>query len=130
MSDTEQTRHVDGTPPERARRGSAPRLETGIPGFDEITYGGVPKGRATLVVGTSGTGKTVFGLQFLAAGARDAGETGVLVTFEEVPEDLVNNAESFGWDLTNLIADEKLVVIDASPEPHEADSFDFDDLLA
>lgn len=109
---------------------ATPRLETGIPGFDTISNGGVPRGRATLVVGTSGTGKTIFGLQFLAAGAAHSGDRGVLVTFEEVPEDLVKNAESFGWDLTGLIADDKLTVIDASPEPDDIESFDFDDLLA
>src|SRR3954469_21213634 len=110
-------------------RGSTVRLATGIPGFDSITKGGVPKGRATLVVGTSGTGKTIFGLQFLAAGARMHGETGVLVTFEEVPEDLVKNAESFGWELTDLVTSDKLRIVDASPEPTEARSFDFDALL-
>src|SRR4051795_10705508 len=101
-------------------QGSAPRLKTGIPGFDSITHGGVSKGRATLVVGTSGTGKTIFGLQFLAAGARDFGERGVLVTFEEVPEDLVKNAESFGWGLTDLVSDDSFAVVDASPDPDEA----------
>src|SRR3954468_12773928 len=94
-------------------QGSAPRLQTGIPGFDSITNGGVAKGRATLVVGTSGTGKTIFGLQFLAAGARLFGEKGVLVTFEEIPEDLVKNAESFGWDLTDLVTGDSFRIVDA-----------------
>src|SRR3954454_12542945 len=106
MALTEDTAHS-------LEQGSAPRLETGIPGFDSITNGGVPKGRATLVVGTSGTGKTIFGLQFLAAGARQFGERGVLVTFEEVPEDLVKNAESFGWDLTHLVTDDSFAIVDA-----------------
>src|SRR3954449_4308974 len=89
-------------------QGSAPRLKTGIPGFDSITNGGLPVGRATLVVGTSGTGKTIFGLQYLAAGARLYGHRGVLVTFEEAPEDIVKNAESFGWGLTGLIAEDSV----------------------
>jgi circadian clock protein KaiC len=110
-------------------QGSAPRLKTGIPGFDSITNGGVVKGRATLLVGTSGTGKTIFGLQFLAAGARQFGQKGVLVTFEEVPEDLVNNAESFGWGLTDLVAEDVFRIVDASPDPSGADEFDFDALL-
>src|SRR5687767_6696710 len=88
------------TPPEAdAIRRSVARVETGVTGFDSITNGGIAKGRATLVVGTAGTGKTIFGLQYLAAGARQYGEKGVLVTFEEAPEDLVRNAESFGWGL-------------------------------
>src|SRR3954452_5966545 len=110
-------------------RGSTVRLQTGIPGFDSITNGGVPKGRATLVVGTSGTGKTIFGLQFLAAGARQFGQKGVLVTFEEAPEDLVKNAESFGWGLTDLVADDVFRIVDASPDPSGDPEFDFDALL-
>jgi circadian clock protein KaiC len=106
------------------------RLKTGVPGLDSITNGGVPRGRATLLVGTSGTGKTVLGLQYLAIGARECGEKGVLVTFEEVPEDIVHNSESFGWDLTGLIADDALRIIDASPDPSNRDDFDFDALLA
>jgi circadian clock protein KaiC len=128
------TRHDDRPTAQQARddaaRGSVPRLATGIPGFDSITNGGVPKGRATLVVGTSGTGKTIFGLQYLAAGARAHGQKGVLVTFEEVPEDLVKNAQSFGWSLNELIADDSFRIVDASPEPNDAGEFDFDELLA
>lgn len=109
--------------------GSAERLETGIPGFDAISGGGIAKGRATLVVGTSGTGKTIFGLQFLATGARDYGEKGVLVTFEEVPEDLVRNADSFGWELTELVTADAFRIVDASPDPDDPEEFDFDELL-
>lgn len=108
---------------------AVPRLATSIPGFDTITHGGIVKGRATLVVGTSGTGKTIFGLQYLAMGARHHGDKGVLVTFEEVPEDLVRNAQSFGWDLTNLVARDELRIIDASPEPGESGEFDFEALV-
>src|SRR3712207_8303210 len=63
------------------------RLATGIPGFDTIAGGGIVAGRSALLVGTSGSGKTIFGLQFLVEGVRQFGETGVLVTFEEVPEE-------------------------------------------
>ena len=112
-----------------AEQGAARRLQTGIPGFDEVAGGGIAKGRATLVVGSSGTGKTIFGLQYLAAGARAFGEKGVLVTFEEVPEDLVKNAESFGWGLPDLAARNAVSIIDASPDPDEADELDFDELL-
>src|SRR3954453_9107065 len=105
------------------------RLPTGIPGFDAIAVGGVIKGRAALIVGTSGTGKTIFGLQFLAAGARDFGEPGVLVTFEEAPEDTLRNAASFGWGLPGLVTSRALTVIDASPEAAIDEAFDFDALV-
>ena len=75
------------------------RVEVGIPGFDSLALGGLPRGRTTLLAGSTGSGKTVFGLQFLASGAREFGEPGVLVTFAERPDDLIANSESFGWDL-------------------------------
>jgi circadian clock protein KaiC len=95
---------------------SAPRerVQVGIPGFDEIVHGGLPQGRSTLVAGATGTGKTVFGLQFLWGGAQ-RGEPGVLVTFAERPEDLIANVESFGWDLGGLISDHRLAVVNATP---------------
>ncbi len=71
------------------------RVLVGIPGFDEIVHGGLPSGRSTLVAGATGTGKTVFGLQFLYGGVA-LGEPGVLVTFSERPEDLFANVRSFG----------------------------------
>ena len=101
------------------------RLETGIPWFDTITEGGLVKGRPVLVVGTAGTGKTIFGLQYLATGAGQFGEPGVLVTFEEVPEDIVRNADSFGWDLSGLVASGQLSVVDASPDAASDGDFDF-----
>jgi circadian clock protein KaiC len=127
MGHAEETNRAEAN--ERRKLGSAYRLETGIPGFDAIANGGIAKGRATLVVGTSGTGKTVFGLQYLAAGARDFGDKGVLVTFEEAPEDVVKNAESFGWDLSGLVAQDMLSIVDASPDPEDPGEFDFDGLL-
>ena len=60
------------------------KAPTGIVGFDEITSGGLPKGRPTLVTGAAGAGKTLFGIEFLVRGARDCGEPGVLLAFEEV----------------------------------------------
>ncbi len=60
-----------------------PKASTGIRGLDEITGGGLPRGRTTLVAGGAGSGKTLLGLQFLVAGARECGEPGVLLTFEE-----------------------------------------------
>ncbi|MGI8781008.1 MAG: circadian clock protein KaiC [Solirubrobacteraceae bacterium] len=91
------------------------RLEVGIPGFDALAHGGLPQARSTLLAGSTGTGKTVFGLQFLAGGAR-LGESGVLVTFAERPADLIANSESFGWDLGGLVRERRLAIVDATPE--------------
>jgi circadian clock protein KaiC len=62
-----------------------PRVPTGIRGFDEVALGGLPSGRATLVSGTTGSGKTVFAVEFLARGITEFGEAGVFVAFEETP---------------------------------------------
>jgi circadian clock protein KaiC len=64
------------------------KAETGIEGFEDISFGGLPRGRSTLVSGTSGSGKTIFSCQFLAEGIRKYGEHGVFVTFEEQVGDL------------------------------------------
>jgi len=111
-----------------------PKLPTGIDGFDEIAIGGLPIGRSTLVTGTPGTGKTLFALQFLAAGIRRFDESGVCVTFEERPDDLIRNVQSFGWDLGRLVADGRLLFVDASVDPSvardEIGAYDLSALLA
>jgi circadian clock protein KaiC len=111
-----------------------PKLETGILGFDQISNGGIPKGRSTLISGTAGSGKTVMALQFLLSGVRDFGENGVFVTFEEAPSDLMQNVRSFGWDLEGLLHDKRIAVVDATPEPGEeviaAGPYDLSALLA
>ena len=89
---------------------SLPKCRTGINGFDEITLGGLPRGRPTLVCGAAGCGKTLFGVEFLARGARDFGEPGVCISFEETSEDLAQNAISLGFDLKALQRSKKLVV--------------------
>src|SRR5512140_2207177 len=71
---------------------------TGIAGFDEITRGGLPRGRTTLLRGGPGSGKTIFGLQFLVHGARALKEPGILVAFEESGSRILSNAAGFGWD--------------------------------
>ena len=105
------------------------RLKVGVPGFDEVAQGGLPQGRSTLVAGTSGAGKTLLGLQFLAAGSRLFGEAGVLVTLDERPEDLIANVESLGWHFERLIADGQIAIVDASStsaeETIESGGFDF-----
>ena len=83
---------------------------TGIPGFDEITGGGLPAGRPTLVCGSAGAGKTLFAMEFLFRGAMIYNEPGVFISFEETSEELATNVASLGFDLKQLIADKKLVL--------------------
>lgn len=97
------------------------KLRTMIEGFDDITHGGLPIGRTTLVSGTSGTGKTLLAAQFLRNGIAHFDEPGVFVTFEESPTDIVKNAQSFGWKLDELIEQGKLFILDASPDPEGQD---------
>ncbi|MEA2286097.1 MAG: circadian clock protein KaiC [Solirubrobacteraceae bacterium] len=111
------------------------RLEVGIPGFDLIALGGIPRDRTTLLVGSAGSGKTVFAVQYLVAGIERYDERGVLVTLVETPADLARNVRSFGWDLERMAADGHLAFVDASPvrtdeESVETGEFDFLALLA
>lgn len=78
------------------------KVASGIQGFDQITHGGIPAGRTTLVCGGAGCGKTLFGMQFLVRGAIDRGEPGAFMAFEETEEDLVKNVASLGFDLHDL----------------------------
>ncbi len=87
-----------------------PKACTGIQGLDEITGGGLPRGRPTLVSGGAGSGKTLFGLEFLVRGATQFGEPGVFMSFEESIPDLTKNVASLGFDLDGLVADKKLFV--------------------
>ena len=107
------------------------KAPTGIAGFDEITTGGLPHGRTTLLVGGPGSGKTIFAVQFLAHGADVYEEAGIFVAFEESPKRLVENLRSFGWKLDEL-QQKKLFFLDAQPMPGmiQAGSFDLSGLLA
>ncbi|HEY9851925.1 MAG TPA: circadian clock protein KaiC [Leptolyngbyaceae cyanobacterium] len=87
------------------------KCPTGIQGLDEITGGGIPKGRPTLVCGSAGCGKTLLGVEFLVRGATQYGEPGVLISFEESAEELIENVSSLGWNLDQLIA-KQLISID------------------
>jgi len=101
------------------------KAPTGIAGFDQITAGGLPKGRTTLLEGSPGAGKTLFALHFLVHGARHCGEPGILVAFEEAAERIVANADGFGWDLAELIPDQ-LMFVDARPDADLVRSGNFD----
>lgn len=87
------------------------KVPTGIKGLDEITYGGLPKGRPTLICGNPGCGKTVIALEFLIRGAIQFNEPGVFIAFEETKQDLVENVASMGFDLEDLIS-KNLILID------------------
>jgi len=108
------------------------KISTRIEGFDDISHGGMPLGRTTLVSGTSGTGKTLFAVQFIYNGITNFDDAGVFVTFEESPSDIIKNAYSFGWDLQSLVDEGKLFILDASPDPEGQDivgNFDLSALI-
>jgi len=86
------------------------KKRTGISGFDEITGGGLPAGRPTLVCGSAGAGKTLFAVEFLVRGATLFNEPGVFMSFEETDEELATNVASLGFDLKQLVANKKLIV--------------------
>jgi circadian clock protein KaiC len=85
-----------------------PKTPTGIEGFDEITGGGLPTGRPSLVCGSAGCGKTLFAISFLVHGAARFDEPGVFMSFEESPDELAQNVASLGFDLPGLIQNKKL----------------------
>src|ERR1700722_12685185 len=87
-----------------------PKTPTGVDGLDEITGGGFPKGRPTLICGSAGCGKTIFAIQFLMKGITEYNEPGVFMSFEESVKDLTQNVKSLGFDLGKLIAQKKLRV--------------------
>jgi circadian clock protein KaiC len=113
---------------------TVPKHRTGIPGFDLISEGGLPRARATLIAGTAGSAKTVFATHFLAAGITLDDEPGVFVTFEDRVEDIRANMLGFGWEIEKWEKDGKWVFIDAAPDPEEptavVGSFDLSALLS
>jgi circadian clock protein KaiC len=112
-----------------------PALEkapTGIKGLDDVTLGGLPQGRPTLLCGSAGCGKTLIAMTFLVNGAVDYGDAGVFMSFEERSEDLAANVASLGYDIEGLIADKKLVIDHVRIEPSEIEvsgEFDFEPLF-
>src|SRR6266540_3654413 len=111
---------------------SLPKSATGIPGMDEITGGGLPKGRPTLVCGGAGSCKTLFAMEFLVNGAIQYDEPGVFVAFEENAEELAQNVAPLGFDLKHLIKQKKLILdyvqIERS-EIEETGEYDLDGLF-
>jgi circadian clock protein KaiC len=96
--------------PRRLAAEALAKCPTGIRGLDQITDGGLPRNRSTLVCGGPGAGKTLLGIEFLARGARDFGEPGVFVSFEERADELAKNAFSLGFDLGRLVRSKRLAV--------------------
>ena len=86
------------------------KTPTGISGLDEVTGGGLPRGRPTLVCGPAGCGKTLLAMEFLVRGITQFGESGVFVAFEESADDLIANFASLGFDLAAAEADGRLVI--------------------
>ncbi|WP_315725047.1 MULTISPECIES: circadian clock protein KaiC [unclassified Bradyrhizobium] len=105
---------------------------TGIDGLDEVTFGGLPQGRPTLLCGAAGCGKTLFAMTFLYNGAVAYDEPGVFIAFEEQPEDLIKNVGSLSYDIERLIEQRKIVVdhihLDRN-EIEEAGDYDLDGLF-
>ncbi len=111
---------------------SLEKAPTGVNGLDDITDGGLPKGRPTLVCGSAGSGKTLLAMEFLIKGAKKYGEPGVFIAFEENEEELTKNFASLGFDLDDLVAKNKIIVdyihIDRS-EIEETGEYDLEGLF-
>ncbi|MEM0475632.1 MAG: ATPase domain-containing protein [Candidatus Norongarragalinales archaeon] len=104
---TEKTRE------EKAEKSKA-RVATGIPGLDALIEGGFPRGRTILVSGGCGTGKSIFGMQYLYRGLVDYEEPGVFVTFDEMPSKIREDMLKFGWSLKELEKNDLLAILDAT----------------
>src|SRR5579862_5060949 len=119
----------------KSATGRLPVLEkapTGIRGLDEISGGGLPRGRTAIVCGGPGCGKTMLGLEFLVRGAQEFGEPGVLLAFEETPEEMTRNVASLGFDLKHLSDKKKLFLDFIRIEPseiHETGDYDLEGLF-
>jgi circadian clock protein KaiC len=116
----------------RLEHSEVQKAPTGIPGLDDITRGGLPFGRPTLVSGGPGSGKTLLGVSFLVNGAEQFDEPGVLLSFEENAEELAQDVRSLGYDLNKLVEQKKLLVdyihVDRS-EIEETGEYDLEGLF-
>jgi circadian clock protein KaiC len=109
-----KVRHTEKEKPQQLEKAL-----TGIAGFDQITNGGLPKGRPTIVCGGPGCGKTMFAMEFLVRGATEFNEPGVLMTFEETGDEMTKNVASLGFDLKALAARKKIMMDYVKIEPAE-----------
>jgi circadian clock protein KaiC len=115
------TRKSNTTPKKSTANRSLPKAPTGIQGLDEITGGGLPRGRPTLVCGSAGAGKTLLAMEFLVRGATQYGEPGVFMAFEETAAELTQNVRSLGFDLDELTNEKKLALDYVRVERSEID---------
>ena len=116
----------------KSSEGQLPKSPTGIKGLDEITGGGLPKGRPTLVCGAAGCGKTLFAMEFLVRGATQYNEPGVFMSFEETADELTKNVSSLGFDLNHLTASKRLLIDHVHVERSEIEEtgeYDLDGLF-
>lgn len=116
---------MDTPQPQAHSTAGIPKAPTGIPGFDEISDGGIPRGRTTLIIGGPGCGKTIFALQTLVKGASEFGEPGIFVAFEENSRQIVDNTATFDWDLSQMNGKD-LFFLDARVYPEIIDAGDFE----
>ena len=119
-------------PPDTTAPSLLPKAPTGISGFDDVTLGGLPVGRPSLICGAAGSGKTLFAATFLVNGAVRFNEPGVFMSFEERAEDLAANVASLGYDLERLVADNRIAIdhvrVERS-EIEEAGEYDLEGLF-
>lgn len=119
-------------PKQKQEMAQLQKTATGILGLDEITLGGLPKGRPTLICGSAGCGKTLFSLEFIVRGAEQYGEPGVFIAFEEKAEELATNVASLGFDLNKLQQEKKIKIdhihVDKS-EIEETGEYDLEGLF-
>jgi circadian clock protein KaiC len=97
------------------------RVKTGIPGLDEMLQGGFVPQTANLIEGAPGTGKTTLGMQFIHHGIVACGEPGLILTFEEFPQQYYRDSANFGWDFRHMEQEGKLRIVMTSPEVSKAD---------
>jgi circadian clock protein KaiC len=116
---------TESSPPLLSASAVCLKSPTGIVGFDQITGGGLPSRRTTLLLGGPGSGKTIFALQFLIHGARYLAEPGIFVAFEEAPQRIIDNVSGFGWNVAEL-QPSQLFILDAQPAPDLIQSGHFD----
>lgn len=95
----------------QSKAASGKRVPTGVPGFDDLIQGGFPQGSSVVIAGGPGTGKTIFGVQYLYNGATKYNEKGLLVTFEQRVEDIYEQARQFGWNLQQLEKQGKIKIM-------------------
>jgi circadian clock protein KaiC len=122
---------VLGSPAVASDGAALAKASTGITGFDDMSGGGLPRGRTTLIVGGPGSGKTIFAMQFLVHGARDCQEPGIFVAFEESPARIAVNFAGFGWGL-EMLQPRWIAFVDAQPPPElvQSGTFDLGGMLA